>query len=349
MKNLSLDSPSSRIEIDTKDGGQMANSTTTGPGRAMLFALSLAVLVFSTKAQLQTEQPTTKSPAPIVKLNVLVLDDSKHAVNDVNQNEFHVFEDDVEQQISYFSKEQMPLSYGLVVDNSGSLRSQFREVTEAGKRIVNANRPEDEAFVMRFVSSDKIDILQDFTSNKTALDRSLDQLFPEGGETALIDAVFVAVLHMAKGGKDNSGNLRRRALVLVSDGDDRQSASKAETLIDYLRKSDIQIYVIGLVSELSDRAGPFGQKVTRGDAIVMLNRLARETGGQAFFPKSAEQFSNAVTDIIRDLRTQYLIGYNPTDNPKSKAYRNVSVKLDLKKGAEKRTVITRPGYIVPRK
>jgi Ca-activated chloride channel family protein len=286
----------------------------------------------------------------MVKLSVLVLDDSKRAVNDVNQNELRVFEDDVEQQISFFSKEQVPLSYGLMVDNSGSLRSQIREVIEAGKRIVNANRPEDEAFVMRFISSEKIDIIQDFTSNKSALDRSLDQLYPEGGETALIDAVFVAALHLAKRTQRESDHARRNALILVSDGEDRHSTSKVDELFEFLRKNDIQIYIVGLVSELDNDRGPsFARKPTRGESVDLLNRLARETGGQVFFPDSHENFSGVVSDIMRDLRTQYLIGYNPLTNPKSKAYRNVKVKLEREKGAAKRTVITRSGYVVPSK
>jgi Ca-activated chloride channel homolog len=311
------------------------------------FALVFAIVVISITAQLQTEQSVTKSSAPGVKLNVLVLDDSKRAVNDINQNEFRIFEDDVEQQISFFSREQVPITYGLLVDNSGSLRSQFMEVIEAGKRIVNANRPEDEAFVMRFVDNKNIDILRDFTSDKSALDRSLDGLHVEGGQTALLDAVFVAAIRLAKRTQDDTNQARRQALILISDGEDRDSTSKADELFDFLQKNDIQIYVIGLVSQLdNDRGSSFGRKPTRGESIELLNRLAKETGGQAFFPKSPVQFSDIVSDIMRDLRTQYIIGYNPLPNPKSKAYRNVKVKLEREKGAAKRTVITRSGYVV---
>jgi Ca-activated chloride channel homolog len=323
---------------------------TIGIRRAMTVALILAVSVLSNTAHLQTEQEASTPTSPMVRLSVLVLDDSNRAVNDVTQNEFRVFEDDVEQKISFFSTEPLPLSYGLLVDNSGSLRSQIGHVIEAGKRIVNANRPEDEAFLMRFVSSDKIDIIQDFTSSKSALDRSLDQLYPGGGETALIDAVFVAALHMAKAKKDDNENVRRRALILVSDGEERSSTGNVEELFDYLRKNDIQIYVIGLVSELeNDRFSTVGRNTKRGKSVDLLNRLAKETGGQAFYPKSRDTFSDVFGDIMRDLRTQCVIGYNPLPNPKSKAFRDIKVKIERQKGAEKRSVITRPGYLVPSK
>lgn len=316
----------------------------------MTIAFVLACFTLTGTAHLQTDQPAISPTQPTVKLNVLVLDDSKQAVNDVNQNEFRVFENNVEQKISFFSKEPLPLSYGLLVDNSGSLRTQLNEVIETGKRIVNATRPEDEAFVMRFVSSEEIDILRDFTSDKTALDRSLNGLAPAGGQTALIDAVLVAAMHMSKGKKDDSNRSRRRVLFLISDGEDRESESKAETLFEFLRKSDIQIYVIGLVSALeNDRGAPFGRKATRSKSVDLLNRLANETGGRAFFPTSAGQFSDAVNEIMRDLRTQYLIGYVPSANPENKAYRNLKVKIEREKGGEKRTIITRPGYVVSAK
>lgn len=320
----------------------MTELTHASSRRALTIGLALALLIFTATAQNQSGEP--RPPQPAVKLNVLVLDDSKHAVDNVNQNEFRVFENGVEQKVSFFTKESLPLSFGLVVDNSGSLRGEFGAIIDTCKKIVSPMRPEDEAFVMRFVSSEKIEILRDFTSNKALLDRSLDELFPEGGETALIDAVITAAMHMSKSKKDDNRQ-SRRVLFLISDGEDRKSEGNAEKLLTLLSKSDIQIYVIGLVSQLRHRPGPFGQKATRADAIELLDRLAKETGGRAFYPKSTGQLSEIVTDIMRDLDAQYQIGYDPAPKSNNKAYRSVKVTIERQKGKEKRTVITRPGYL----
>ncbi len=315
--------------------------------KAMPVAI-VAALVISyalATAQSRSEPAQEASPAPTVKLNVLLLDDSKQAVNDVSQDEFHIYEDDVEQQITFFSKDETPLSYGLMIDNSGSLRSQLEEVIEAGKRIINANRPEDETFVMRFVGTEDIDIIRDFTSNKTALDRSLDDLYPKGGQTALIDAVYVAAKHVAERKQAEGGQQPHRALILITDGEDRQSANKPETLFNFLRENDVQIFVIGLVSMLEDKnQGVFMRKPPRRKATDLLDRLAKESGGRAFYPKSAEYLSDTVSDIMRDLHTQYVVGYNSTSNPKSKGYRKVKVSIVRAKGRDKRTAVTRPGY-----
>ena len=318
----------------------------TGSKQVIALAVLLAISNLNGKAQVQTDKSENTSPVRAVKLSVLVLDASRHAVNDVTQDELRVVEDDVEQKVTFFTKERMPLSYGLVVDTSGSLRSMFQVVVATGRKIVSDSMPEDEGFVMRFVSSENIDIVQDFTSNKAALDRSLNELYSEGGQTALIDAVFVAALHMAKVRKESSDKSRNRVLFLISDGEDRESTSKAETLFEYLRKTDIQIYVIGLVSELNnDRELSIPKKLTRSASIDLLNRLANETGGRAFFLDSPARYSDAVIDILRDMRSRYTIGYSPAPNRKSKAYRSVKVKVESKNGAEKRIVVTRPGYV----
>jgi Ca-activated chloride channel family protein len=338
------DKLSAMRSVDQVDNKDVMYSLRICKAIIVLIAAALAVSLAVAMAQNRTEQTQNASPAPAVKLNVLVLDDSKHAVNDVTQDEFHVFEDEAEQKITLFSKDEVPLSYGLVIDNSGSLRSQIEEVVEAAKGVVHANRPEDETFVMRFVDTPNINILQDFTSNTAALDRSLGNLFPEGGKTALIDAVYTAAKHVAERKKSVSGQNRRYALILISDGEDRQSVNKAETLFNFLRENDVQIFVIGLVEMLEKESNVFAKKSTRREATGLLEQLAKETGGRVFYPNSADDLPETVNDIMRDLHTQYVIGYNPASNPKSKPYRKVKVTITGAKGREKRTAITRSGY-----
>ncbi|MBC7909618.1 MAG: VWA domain-containing protein [Pyrinomonadaceae bacterium] len=309
--------------------------------RAMLLSV-LAACAFSVLAQ------TVGQPQPSAKLNVIVLDKSENAVGDVTKEEFRVFEDEVEQAILALSKDERPLSYGLLMDNSGSLRSQFEEILEAGRRIVNANRLEDEAFLMSFASSDKIKLLRDFTSNQAALNRSIDDLFIESGQTALIDAVHLGTRLLNKRGTENMSQPRRLALILITDGEDRDSYYKREQLFEFLRGTDVQIFVVGLVTELEEGIAPFRKvKNPQRRARDLLDQLAEETGGRTLYAKSRRDLQGVADEIARSLRTQYVIGYTPAPNPKSKPLRKVKVTIVRDKEKEKRTAITRPAYVAP--
>ncbi len=136
--------------------------------------------------------------ADLVQLHVRVIDRNNRPINNVPQGEFHVFEDGVPQPIESFTREEVPISYGLAVDTSGSLRSQLPTVIEAGKSIINSNRPGDETFLVRFISSDKIETVQDFTANKEALNDGLDSFYVEGGQTAVIDAIYLSAEHVSE-------------------------------------------------------------------------------------------------------------------------------------------------------
>jgi len=153
---------------------------------ALLFVV-LCVLLFGTALFARDPQ------SEVVVLHVRVTDPSSQAVLDVPQSSFRVLEDDAQQTITLFSKEQIPVSYGLVIDNSGSMRSQLAAVIKASVRIVNSNKPGDDAFLVRFISSDKVQVVQDTTSDRGLLANGLDTLYVEGGQTAVIDAVYLAV------------------------------------------------------------------------------------------------------------------------------------------------------------
>jgi Ca-activated chloride channel family protein len=283
-----------------------------------------------------------------IKLNVRVVDRLNRPVNDVRREDFRVFEDGVAQTIESFTKEEVPVSYGIVIDNSGSLRNQINQVIEASKTIVNSNRAGDETFLVRFVSSDEIKIMQDWTTSKTDLGDSLDQLYVEGGQTAILDAVYLSAEHAAAHKKGNElEDKRRRALILVTDGEDRNSFYKQEQLFDRLREEDVQIYVIGFVNEL-DREGGFIRKSQRERAVKLLDRLAKETGGRAFYPTSLSELPQIAEDITRDLRTQYVISYNPTNKARNGSFRAVRVAVADAAGRDKRIAITRAGYTAPR-
>ena len=241
----------------------------------------------------------------------------------------------------------MPVSYGVAVDNSGSLRGQIDKVIEAAKTIINSNKPGDEAFLIRFIDSEKIELKQDFTSNKDLLMDALDDMFVEGGQTAVIDAVYLAAEHAAEYKKGDDTDRRRRALILVTDGEDRASTYKQEQLFASLREEDVQIYVIGFVNEL-DRENGLIRKGPHDKAVSLINRLASETGGRAFFPQSISELPQIANEIVRDLRTQYVVAYNPTNKARDGSYRAIKVAVDQGSSSEKRIALTRSGRIAPR-
>ena len=288
---------------------------------------------------------TIKINAELVQLHVRVIDRNNRPINDVPQNAFHVFEDGVPQNIETFSREEVPISYGLAVDTSGSLRSQLQSVIDAGKTIINANKTGDETFLVRFISSDKIETVQDFTANKELLNDGLDSFYVEGGQTAIIDAVYLSAEHVSEYKKGDEGDRRRRALIVITDGEDRNSFYKQEQLFSKLREEDVQIFVIGFVNELDKEAGLI-RKSPREKAVALINKLATETGGRAFFPESIADLPQIAGEIIRDLRTQYVIAYNPTNKTQDGSFRAIKVNVDQPStSGDKRIALTRTGRL----
>jgi Ca-activated chloride channel family protein len=287
---------------------------------------------------------TIRINAELVQLHVRVIDRNNRPINDVPQNAFHVFEDGVAQSIETFSREEVPISYGLAVDTSGSLRSQLQSVIDAGKTIINANKPGDETFLVRFISSDKIETVQDFTASKELLQDGLDSFYVEGGQTAIIDAVYLSAEHVSEYKKGDEGDRRRRALIVITDGEDRNSFYKQEQLFSKLREEDVQIFVIGFVNELDKEAGLI-RKSPREKAVQLINKLATETGGRAFFPESIADLPQIANEIIRDLRTQYVIAYNPTNKTQDGSFRAIKVNVDQPNSGDKRIALTRTGRL----
>lgn len=280
----------------------------------------------------------------LVQLHVRVIDRNNRPINNVTKGEFHVYEDGVQQTIESFTREEVPISYGLAVDTSASLRSQIQSVIDAGKTIVNSNKPGDETFLVRFISSDKIQTEQDFTSNKELLTDALDNLYVEGGQTAVIDAVYLSAEHVSEYKKGDEGDRRRRALIVITDGEDRSSFYKQEQLFARLREEDVQIFVIGFVNELDKEAG-FIRKSPREKAVSLINKLASETGGRAFFPESISELPGIANEIVRDMRTQYVIAYNPTNKTQDGSYRAIKVAVDQPSDSDKRIALTRTGRL----
>lgn len=355
-----------RVHVEYTMNRKLAASLIFGSLAIASFALSRSASAGT--ASLPTPTPTpisatavkatpTPSPTPsvldddtpitidteLVNLNVRVVDRNNRTINDLGQNDFKIFEDGVPQVIDFFSRSEVPTNYALVIDNSGSLRSQLEKVIEASKILVDTNKPEDETALIRFVGRDKITIEQPFTSSKPDLYDSLENLFVEGGQTAIIDAVYLAVENVEEYERSKSPDDRkRRAIVLISDGEDRDSYYGEKQLFDLLRESEVQIYVVGFIGELSKEGGFIG-KSPQGKARALLERLAAESGGKAYFPASANELPTLAREISAELRTQYSIGYIPSNDKKDGTYRTIKVTVTDGPGGQKRIPVTRTG------
>jgi Ca-activated chloride channel homolog len=268
-----------------------------------------------------------------VLLHVRVTDAANNPVRDVSQQSFQVTEDGAPQKIEFFMNEEVPLTYGLLIDCSGSMREQIGHVVRAGTKIINTNKPEDETFLIRFISSEKIEMIQEATSDKKLLQDGLDTLYVEHGQTAVFDAIYLAADYLAKQ-PIKPNELRRRALILVTDGEDRDSYYSKDDLLRYLVSTNTQVFTIALTKDLPRK------KVDQ--VFKFLGELATDTGGRTFFAETPADIERVSNEIIRDIRTQYVLGYMPTSSDSSKkGFRKVLVSVSENPNQEKRVAITR--------
>jgi VWFA-related protein len=264
-----------------------------------------------------------------VVLNCTVLDGNK-LVQNLNRDNFEIFEDGVKQKIVSFQHTDLPVSIGLVIDNSGSMSRKRPAVNKSALDLIQASNPDDEAFVVNF--SDEAFIDQEFTSNVNKLRDGLGRLESRGG-TALYDAVVASADKLVADAKHP-----KQVIILITDGDDNASSLLLEPTIRRVQDlSGPVIYSIGLL---------FGDEMSRSEAKHArraLEMLSTETGGVAYFPKSVEQVDQIAAEVARDIRSQYTLGYHSTKPTSEPGFRHVQVNATAK-GMTKLTVRTRTGY-----
>jgi Ca-activated chloride channel family protein len=227
-------------------------------------------------------------------MNLIVSDSSNRSVEDIRQEDVQLTEDSEARKITFFARDERPLRYAIALDSSGSFRSLLPGCLAVARALIENNRPNDETMIVSFVSSDKIDKLHDFTTDKAKLLDSLNLVRIEGGQTAVVDAVHAAVEATATRSAINAD--ARRAVVLLTDGEDRNSFYSSDQLMKLLREKDVQMFVIGIVTQL-DKEGGFIRKSARERGENLLNSLAQETGGQVFFPKDLKELAEAAQQI----------------------------------------------------
>jgi Ca-activated chloride channel homolog len=280
--------------------------------------------------------PQAQQKEALVKLNVLVTDSQNRPLSDVKQEEFAIFEDGLPQPIAYFSKEPRPLLYGLLIDASGSQRNVISQVIEAAKTIVISNAQGDETSLIEF--RDAAELLVEFTNDRAQLFAELEGLKnATRSSSAIRDAVFVTVQEVVKYKPLEQNHLR--AIILITDGDDRTSHYKLHDTLGLLRKENVQIFAIGF--DLNDKYRSKGQVKK---AKELLTGLAQETGGQAFFPASTEELKGMAQQLLSRIRSQYVLGYKSAAEAGKNAYHKVNVTISDVSNPEKRLATTRAGF-----
>ncbi len=266
-----------------------------------------------------------------VVLNANVVDDHGRLVNGLSKDDFHVFEDGKPQAITSIQEQDVPVSIGLLIDNSGSMRTKRQAVNEAALDMVRASNPDDETFVVNFADEAYID--QDFTSDINRLRDGLSHIDSKGG-TALYDAVIASADYMSKNAKK-----AKEVLLIITDGEDNASGTNLEETVR--RIQDLQGPVVYSIGLLFDDAGGGGRESHRARRALQL--LSDETGGLAFFPKNLGQVDQIAAEVARDVRNQYTIGYHSSRPASMGGYRVVHVDAKAK-AYGKLSVRTRPGY-----
>jgi Ca-activated chloride channel family protein len=277
----------------------------------------------------------------LVVLHATVLDHKGRMVNDLKKNNFKVFEDGIQQKLSVFSHADIPVTMGIIIDDSGSMRTKRASVNAAALTFVKTSNPQDQVFVVNFNDNYYLDTPGDFAQNIEELKAALDKIDSRGG-TALRDALMASIDHLRLGNRD------KKVLLVVTDGEDNESRYTMEELLRSAQKSNAVIYAIGLLGD-EEPGGLF--KMRGGSAkraAKALKELAKATGGQAYFPKSLDQVETTCVQIARDIRNQYTLAYYPTNAKKDGTYRTVRVEAFNPGNRHPLEVRTRTGYFAPK-
>jgi VWFA-related protein len=268
----------------------------------------------------------------LVVLHTTVLDDRGKFVEGLVQDNFRVYEDKVEQKLSVFKREDIPVSMGLVIDNSGSMRDKRPRVNEAALTLVQNSNPQDEAFVVNFNDDFYLDLDKDFSNSIPELKEALERIDARGS-TALYDAIIGSIDHLKKGKKE------KKVLLIVTDGEDNTSRNSLEKTIREIQKTDTVIYTIGLLSQESKRSAKNAKKA--------LMEIALASGGLAYFPENVDDVHSICEQVAHDIRHQYTLGYYPSNATKDGTFRSVHVDVIPPHGKGKLVARTRNGYYAP--
>jgi Ca-activated chloride channel homolog len=313
----------------------------TAAGAALLLMLPAPVPHAQTQDATQPPpQPGAQGPAfrtgiELVSLNVTVTDGARY-ITDLNANEFQVYEDGVKQDVTYFNHGNLPIALALLLDTSASMEQRLPTAQEAAIGFARKLRAQDIAEVVDFDS--RVTILQAFTSDIAQLEQAIRKT-SAGGSTSMYNAIYIALKDLKKVVAKRADEIRRQAIVVLSDGEDTSSLVPFEEVLDLAKRSETAIYSIGLRSNESVSTASRGFK----EAEFVLRQFAQETGGKSFFPNQLSDLANVYGQISDELSSQYIVGYTSKNQKRNGAWRRIVVRVN-RQGAAART---KQGYFAP--
>lgn len=290
-----------------------------------LFLLGLLSLI---DAQAQKElAPRFRVGVDMVAVRVAVTDPLNRYVLGLEKEHFKIFENKVEQTITHFFNDKSPVNVGVILDVSGSMKDKILSARNSVVRFLEEGNPDDQYFLITF--NDRSALVQDFTSRSEEIQVQVSISNPKG-RTAVYDALYLGLEKMREARQE------KKALIIITDGEDNSSRYTFNELKEFAKESDVQIYVIGERSELG-----YGRGI-----IAQIGQL---TGGRAFFPYSFKQLDYLIDLIHAELRSQYILGYVPTDRDSNGEWRKIKIRLEPPEGLPKLSVRGREGYYAPRR
>jgi VWFA-related protein len=291
-----------------------------------ILLMGLAAPASVVVAQKPDDPAVFRTDTRLVVLHATVVDKTGHLVTTLGQCAFQVYENGVQQQVKLFKREDIPVSMGLVVDNSGSMRDKRAKVAAAAQDLVKNSNSEDEVFVVNFTDDAFLDT-PDFTNDPKVLEQALNKIDSRGG-TAMRDALRMSIDHIkGKAKKD------KKVILVVTDGNDNASMITIENLVKAAQQSEVIIYAIGLLNEEERREAKRAKRA--------LDALTESTGGQAWYPKDLNEVERITSQVARDVRNQYTIAYTPANQALDGTFRQIRVVAN---GPNRPSVRTRTGY-----
>ena len=305
------------------------------PRHATRAAVAVAItLAVATAVAQQPDQPAFRTGVDLVSLNVTVTDGDNRYVTDIERESFQLYEDGALQDITFFTRTQLPIALALLMDTSASMAEKMSTAQEAAIGFAERLRDEDLASVIDFDS--RVDILQGFTNSIIKLNAAIRQT-SAGGSTSLYNAIYISLKELGKVGVTTVDEIRCQAIVMLSDGEDTSSLVEFDEVLELAKRSDTVIYSIGLRSrDIRTRRG-------FREADFVLRQLTQETGGRAFFPEQADDLPEIYQRISDELSSQYALGYISKNPLQDGRWRRIVVRVDRPNVAAR----TKQGYYAP--
>jgi Ca-activated chloride channel family protein len=298
------------------------------------FLMFIVVPVLSQSSRIQRESPSLQVAVDFVLLDVSVQDKDGQPVRNLQQKDFRVYEDKIEQPISSFSTEESSVTWGLVLDRSSSMQGMLKDVYESALNVIDQGTKEDEMFIMTF--NNRTETVSELTSDRRQLTDSIFGLHAEGS-TALYDAVDTALDYIKQ------GKHRKKVLVVVTDGGDNRSRIRFSRLMDRVKESDVLIYTVGMYGSMVNNPT---EARSSSQARQELKQLAETTGAYAHFPPDPGKCREAMDKIAQEVSEHYTIGYYPANQARDGRWRKLKVAVAAQPNA-KYLVRARSGYSAP--